>query len=312
VTTDGGDRGLGLDVTPTSFTLAPGGEQEITVTADVTNVMTDTYAFGSVMFDSPEGGPADAHMPVAVRAPTYALPRTVVHETPTVYAIAQGTANGSWVIDGIRSKPLADLSAEPMGLVVPEIVQVDVGQDTDANPYNAITGTATITIEVPAGAIRVVAELRGGPAPAANLYLGQDLNGDGAVQQTEARCASGLGQSRAFCNLVNPAPGPWWIMVHNVTASAPDAVDSINIYHGAVVPGEANLTATIPESVDGSAPWAMDLDWELPAAAPGDVFYGAVAVRLGEETLFTMFLDVNGMATPPSVFLPDLSNQHTR
>jgi hypothetical protein len=293
-------------VEPASFTLQPGGTQEITVEAHAEDVATDTYAFGEVRF-TPDGGsdPAVAHMPVAVRKPRYALPYTVLSEVP-VYEIASGTADGSWAIDGIRSQALSGLTVETLGLVVPEIAEVQVGQDSNASPWDGMTGTATVVFEVPTNTLRLTAELRGSEAQNANVWMGVDTNGDGIAQQTEARCASQSPISMDLCTLFNPTPvGQWWLLVHNVVASDPEATDTVNVYYGAVTPGEGCLSAVVPSSVAVDEPWALDLEWDLESAEVGSIFYGAAIVTADDGPVFTMHLDVNGMGNP-KIYLPDV------
>ncbi|HVP22203.1 MAG TPA: S8 family serine peptidase [Anaerolineaceae bacterium] len=62
--------GLGLTVSPTSFTLAPGLSGDFTVTADPTTVTPGNWAFGSITWKNGSATYTDAYMPVAVRAGT--------------------------------------------------------------------------------------------------------------------------------------------------------------------------------------------------------------------------------------------------
>jgi subtilisin family serine protease len=60
--------GLGLTVSPASFTLAPGATQELTITASATGLGDGEYGFGRVVLDSSVASVPDAGLPVAIRA----------------------------------------------------------------------------------------------------------------------------------------------------------------------------------------------------------------------------------------------------
>lgn len=73
VSTGGLSSGLQLSVSPSSFTLAPGKTQVITIKADVSKVADFTWVFGAVNLTTSgtgDGGATipDMHMPVAVQA----------------------------------------------------------------------------------------------------------------------------------------------------------------------------------------------------------------------------------------------------
>jgi hypothetical protein len=57
--------GLGLTVEPASFTLAPGATQELTVTADVSGLADDGWAFGRVVLVPDAASVPESHLTVA-------------------------------------------------------------------------------------------------------------------------------------------------------------------------------------------------------------------------------------------------------
>lgn len=57
-----------LSVEPAAFSLAPGEELTITVTADASNASPDAWHFGSIVLTPSDGSVATAHLPVAVFA----------------------------------------------------------------------------------------------------------------------------------------------------------------------------------------------------------------------------------------------------
>jgi subtilisin family serine protease len=75
-------EGLGLTVSPASFTLAPGASQTLTITASASGLGDDDWGFGRVVLDSSVASVPDAGLPVAIRAsggaPT-GPPRVTLH-----------------------------------------------------------------------------------------------------------------------------------------------------------------------------------------------------------------------------------------
>ena len=55
-----------LAVEPDQFTLAPSGSQTISITADVSGLPLDDWAFAEVSLEPSDGNLPDAHFPVAV------------------------------------------------------------------------------------------------------------------------------------------------------------------------------------------------------------------------------------------------------
>ena len=67
-TASGSGGAMALSVEPESFSLAPGEEVTITVTADVTSSPPDAWQFGTVTLTPNDGSVAGAHLPVAAFA----------------------------------------------------------------------------------------------------------------------------------------------------------------------------------------------------------------------------------------------------
>jgi hypothetical protein len=310
VTTEGGN-GLTLMAEPAQFTLAAGASQVISVTADVTGVELDTFAFGQVNFE-PDAGPHPAHMPVAVRAASYAVPYTIAGEIPP-YVVMEGYAeNGSWTLDGMRSVALEGLTAEAIGLSVPEHENIELPADpTNTLPFDGGEGVYTALITVPDGAMRFTAETEFSEAVDVDMFVGIDLNADGLATQNELACVGSGASWQEYCGFLNPPAGQWWVMVQNWQASEPGASDPISFYYGFVAPGATGLEATVPASVENNVPWGMTFEWDLEEILPGNVFYGMVQVMSDDGSVFDMAVDLIGIERPPSIFLPDVRNRFT-
>ena len=61
-----GDAAANLTVSPMSFTLQPSGTQSINVTADVSGLPFEEWAFAEIRFTPNNSSTVEGHFPVAV------------------------------------------------------------------------------------------------------------------------------------------------------------------------------------------------------------------------------------------------------
>lgn len=219
------DPGLGITVEPSSFTLDEGQLQTITVSADVSALPIDVWAFGEVVLtpSATRGG---------LGTPTTVL-QTVVKGTsgilPGEINIDAGRNAGSVLVDGLRGIPITDLQIQAFGLDQGTATDVSItGEFPQFDPYQGMA-VATTLFEVPDGSARVVVFTSDSTAPDVDLFVGRDDNGDGEISADEERCNSGSSGSEELCELVNPEPGTYWATVLQFQASAPDATDTTTL-----------------------------------------------------------------------------------
>ncbi|MBE2198542.1 MAG: choice-of-anchor J domain-containing protein [Anaerolinea sp.] len=98
-----GPVGMNVTVTPSTFTIAPGAEQVLTITADVTGLPLDTFAFGSITLETDATWPTDSGPAPMVDLLTEAF----TDETfpPAGWAVykLQGSGTSTWVRDTDQS-----------------------------------------------------------------------------------------------------------------------------------------------------------------------------------------------------------------
>jgi subtilisin family serine protease len=97
VSISGATSGLQLSVSPTTFSLAPGQSQTLTITADTGGVASGKWAFGEVDIttsDTGDGGAAipAMHLPVAVQA-VVPTPHMSIDQQEFDYSVAQGASD---------------------------------------------------------------------------------------------------------------------------------------------------------------------------------------------------------------------------
>jgi subtilisin family serine protease len=271
-------RGVRLTISPSKFTLAPGGTQAITVTADVAEAPVGSWSFAELQLTS-KSAPA-AHLPIAV----------FPGGAPVPVNIATTATTGSHTETVTSDLAIQRLSSVVSGLAKGQVIRQDIPQDPTSGgvpgtgqgliaiqtPYQAFAGTYFTTIDVPAGARFLMSEITNSTAPDVDLFVGLDTDGDNAPDEAEEVCRSASGVWQENCTLKAPAAGKWWILVQNWNSSAA-LIDTIELT-AAVIPGtnNGNLLVTGPSSVAAGQPFPITLSWNEPSLAAGDYWFALV------------------------------------
>ena len=158
--------GLTLSATPETFTLAAGGTQTITITADVTAATPDVYYFGDIVL-TPVGNDAvaDGHLTVVARLGLSNLPNHMDIVTDQL-------AGTETLTDLMAFYPITDLYTEVFGLTEGTVTEFSLNQDTtNGDPFDVLTEVFTTTVRV-RNALRFVVEIGASEAPDVDLYVG--------------------------------------------------------------------------------------------------------------------------------------------
>ncbi len=261
------DGGVVLGVTPTSLTLAEGESGTITVTADVTGAPSDVWAFGEVTLTS--AGVPDSRMPVAVQPSTGSLPSLV--------DIGARRDAGSQIVQNLTAIEITELTVETYGLTKGNVTEMMLDEDpTNGAVYDNIgDGTVEfITVEVPAGAVRLVAETFDTTSPDLDLYVG--LLGEGGTPvEDDQVCMSATGSAEEYCSINNPEAGTYWVLVQNWASSG--STDALSLSTAVVTSDEGNLLVEGPAQHPQLDPFDIRVLWDIDMEE-GDLFYGAFSV----------------------------------
>ncbi len=272
-----GTAGLGIQVTPSSFTLAAGETQVFTVTADVASLPSGTWVFGEVQLVPSDNTIPTARFPLAAKPTAGILPAAV--EIPTRRDL------GSKVLADLQSKAISQLTTESFGLVKADITSQEVFSDTDNGSAfdNLADGVFFVTYTVPSDALRFVAEVTYAESPDVDMFVGLD-DGDGIPEDGEIECTSATAATLEYCSVLNPAAGTWWILVQNYTGSD-DQPDLITLAAAVVSGADAgNLEVTGPAQVPMLTPFDLTLAYDVTGAAPGDRYYGGFSLGSSAAT----------------------------
>jgi len=266
---------VSLAVSPRRFTVQPGQEVAVKVTADVSGQRVDSWSFGSVRFIAQDRSTPGAHFPVAVRS-AGAGGDAIEVDSDSPQGVHTET-----VTSPVDAKDLtASVSGLQRGGMTTELIPQD---PTPLDPYDTTVGTSTTLVDVPAEARLLAAEITRTTANDLDLFVGQDTNGDGVAQAGEEVCRSATAEALEGCTLPDPEGGSYWVLVQNwLTGQGVDEVDLTL----AVVPGtdQGNLTVTGPTRVQANVPFDLDYAWDVASLDSGEVWFGIVDLSSSSRT----------------------------
>jgi subtilisin family serine protease len=257
-------KGMGLTVTPSSFTLAPGASQKLTITADVSKLGVGQWAEGEIRLAAGSAAPA-AHLPVTV----------FVGKAGSVSIETNGT-NGSQTVEVSSKVAIKSFQSRVWGLTKGAVKHLQMAQDSaPLLPYNSVNTSVTL-VDVPAGSKVLAAAITAATSSDVDLYVGRDANNDGKASSDEEVCSSATEVVLESCQVPNPAAARYWVLVQNwLTGQVLDDVD-LTV---ATVPGtdNGNLKATGPAgAVPAGTPFNLTLAWNEPSLAVGESWFALV------------------------------------
>ncbi len=198
---------------------------------------------------------------------------------PDTAVINTDLKSGSQIVPDLQvGAPVITLTATVDGLTPATVISEEVPQDpTTGSPYNGDGGTVVQLITVPAGALRLVAEIVASTSLDVDMWMGT-----GSTPGTGIACTSATGAVLEYCNIDNPAPGNYWVLAQNFASSTPGGKDVISLSFGVVLPGDVgDLTVSGPTAVPAGMPFDIALNWDEPLLSGVDAWYGVVT--LGTE-----------------------------
>ncbi len=138
---------MDLTVTPTSFSIAPGATQVITVNADVRRVPSDAWAFGEIQLVPNTTAIPPAHLPVAARA-NNGSSSDVLTKSANIDLVQVGS-NIHYTVN-LTHKSLASASYS-LSDPIPANASYVNGSATGGLTYNSGSSTLTWSGSIPAG-----------------------------------------------------------------------------------------------------------------------------------------------------------------
>ncbi len=296
--------GVGITADPSSFTLAPGEEQEIEVTADIAGAPLDVWAFAQLTLTQTgaTAGSPTLQMPVAVRP--------VIDNLPELVEILATEDTGSETLSNRRAAvEITDLELTVAGLAEGAATALSLDEDTtNGDPYDDLGQVFVKTVSVPAGARRLIAATESDQAPDIDLYVG---TGETPSAGTEV-CSSTTPAASERCDLADPAAGTYWILVQNWSGSTAQP-DDVSLVDGVVDGLDAgNFSADGPTAVPSGMEFDLALNWDIPTLEHNDVWFGVLDVGTdpgNPDNLGSIAIDLQGFL--PGIFADGFESEDT-
>lgn len=284
--------------TPASFTLAAGATQPIAFSFDISDArFPGTWVYGRVKFIRTGGAEAEnAEIPLALFADPGQLPPTLV------VAGAGESGYQDVALSGVVALPQATFATTELARPVldsPSLVQ-DPTRDERYDSFGVGTFVRMVDLSAlglggggaEARAV-LAASTRSTTAYDVDLFVGEDLDGDNAPEESEELCTSAGPRADEACEVTISGPMAgrrFWVLVQNWDAGAQGSADPAGTSDTVTLETTAidlnvldqpasTLVATGPGRVDSRAPFTVRLAWNDPTLLPGERRVGYLRVR---------------------------------
>lgn len=272
------DTGLGLQIEPARFTLAPGASQTIQITADVTALSLNQWGFGAVHFTPNRDRIPPAHFPVTVQSSPGQLPDELTIETRR--------NAGAYTIADLRTVAIADVELRVAGGVAQPTTATLPPDPTRDDPFDIDAGGVLVTlVDIPATAKAFQAQIQESTAPDLDLYVGRDENGDGQATPNELLCSSTTSNFTELCRFgaTDLTAGVYWVLIQNWSGS-PAPEDTFTFTTLVVDSNTASqLQASGPATAPANSPFDVVISWDMPELQTGDAIVGYLELSDGSS-----------------------------
>src|SRR3954471_11733734 len=153
-------KNVGLTVSPSSFTLAPGASQKLTITADVSKQAVGQWLEGEIRLSAGKLAPG-AHLPAEI----------FVGRATSVALESAGTS-GSATVSLSSKVPITSFQSRVWGLAKGTVSHLQMTQDSaPLFPYTSANTSVTL-VDVPAGSKVLAAAIESATSTDVDLYVG--------------------------------------------------------------------------------------------------------------------------------------------
>ncbi|WP_282754647.1 S8 family serine peptidase [Desulfuromonas thiophila] len=257
--------GLVLQVSPQSFSLAPGQSQTLDIQADATAMALEQWAFGQIELREVNNNAPAARLPVAVRRSGYRLPPQL--------DLVSSMAQGQQLIHRLEIAGTASIAA--FGFKAPQLQTAELELDpTPQDPYNNDGGVWWHSLEIPPGTKALLIDLSSPTSSDFDLAAGI-----GPHPTTEPIAKSITSATNECLNIPAPEPGTWWIGVHKSSGRA--FAEPFSLHYSLIGPDDAALeTLQVSPQTSPAAPFELNLAWNLPELTANQPWHALLELTL--------------------------------
>jgi uncharacterized repeat protein (TIGR01451 family) len=299
-----------VTVVPSTFTIAAGGTQVLTITADVLAAKTDVWQYGKIVFETNATHPStttavpNAHIPLAVLPTSSNIPALVKFDS-------HRDAAGATISD-LQALEITAGNTFNAGLAKAQLETFALDPDpTNGDPIDDLSQVFVKRMDIPAYSIRVVAEITETTASDLDMFLYYDADGSGDLSTPDFDylvAQSATGTALEYINapkdwIYYNQPDTYFLLVQNWSGATGDTV-TLATGIVPVAPPADNYQVLVPATNPAGQPFAMDILWnedtedgdrlygyfETYADVLGDVFIGGTDIdihRLADDVVKT-------------------------
>ncbi|WP_207680126.1 Ig-like domain-containing protein [Desulfonema magnum] len=306
-----GPGAANLTVSPTQFTLRPGGTQTIDIKAECKTTSGCPYGewvFSEIRFipeletrnlkletrnskleDTDQESEfqvssfkfqiSPAHFPVAFR------PLGGISPVESL-EIKTRRNQGVYTLEGLKAISTDSLTGN-VWFGEPEQITASLPEDSAHDEvYDDLNdGVFIKKIEVPDSARRFIVEIISSTASDLDLYVGIDDNGDGLPNAAEQRSKSSGNSWKEDCVFPNSGeplePGTYWVLVQNWKGSGNPEDEftlAITVVDSKLETGTWKPDISVPDQVFFNEPFDVGISWDAPDLEPGSTQEGWIEI----------------------------------
>ncbi|WNC73846.1 S8 family serine peptidase [Thalassotalea psychrophila] len=279
-----------------SIDVVVGEEFSVTFYATLTGQLDDVWVNGRVHMSATDSTIPEVSLPVAVEFDA--------GDTPESIEINAHRNRGSVSVEDIVTVGTDELTITASSLTKADIFDGNVQRAKNPTQiYQDVRlpgkpGLVAIPLNIPWGSSRLVVEVLETSSPDLDIYVGEDFNSDGVIQQKELDAvyfwSNGAG-SNEMLDYPTPKNGQYWVMVHNFgdhynnsqhEGFDPSALvlDSFKLSVSVVESDDDSLSVKAPKSVARGAEVPTTLNWDKDMVKD-ERFYGLLNVATSKQQL---------------------------
>lgn len=288
-------------VTPSEFTLSGGASQVLDIRVNLADVaVPGRWIEGEVRLLPVGGSAAATRIPIAALAELGTVSTGVYRDVlgdagfvdlpvDPLFANFSPPSAPVWLAYSLPEMHDAHFSA--LEWQSPQIEALSLAADPtpDAVFDGFATGVAVRTLRIPAasGAVstwKVIVQTASPSATDVDLYVGNDINGDGLPAEGETICESTSGSATERCEIAISQTGSAqtiWILVQNWRAgsSGLDVVNLDMLQFDSQGPAAAEVVVSGPAQTLATDTYPVRLAWNDPSWLPGESRRTVLALR---------------------------------
>ena len=271
--------GLGLQVSPMSFSLQAGQQQELSINISAGATALGGLGEGRIKLVPDNSDLADQALSVAALMAEAVLPERL--------SISAQSNRGGSVLAVESVTVMNEALYHTSALTRPDRESFSLSQDpTPQEPFSGGPGTRTFLVDVPEDALLLLAETVASEAPDIDLFVGRDDNGNGQADEDELVCQSTSFDELEECLIRNPEPGTWWILVQSWLASSNDAQDNVEL-DIAVLTAQHDGYSLVASGVGSHPGGPMDISvyWDQPDMRRDERWVGSLGISSSPDVM---------------------------